>query len=353
MKTNAKILICYNAPTSIFSIYNGKPAAGGVTSSDLSETGFIKEIDLIKRNLLQRYSEVEILSVDKQIEKFMKAVSSYSPDAIINFVESVEGIASYEYCVAGLYQILGFNYTGNIPSCLGNCLNKVRTKNILRSYGINTPDSQTVKLNDRFYEKRFRLIFPVILKPANEDASIGVSELSVAYDFKGLRKQLMFLKENYMQDVLIEEFIDGRELNVAVLGNSVLPISEIKFDGLPEGLPKIVTYEGKWIAETVYYNNTKPVCPAKLNKKIKSKVEETALLAFKAMNCRDYARVDIRLNKIGKPYVIEVNPNPDISIDSGFARAAAAAGMSHTDLLCKLADFALTRKFNDTQIKAS
>ena len=353
MKTNAKILICYNSPSSIFSIYNGKPAVAGAAINDLSETGFSKEIGIIKKNIHERYSEVKILAVDRNIEKFIRAINNYSPDAVINFVESVEGVASYEYCVAGMYQLLGYYYTGNIPSCLGNCLNKERAKNILRSFGINTPASKTVKASDNLNEKEFKLNFPVILKLLNEDASIGISELSVVNNFKELKKHLKFLQETYRQDVLIEEYIDGRELNVAILGNSVLPISEIAFNGLPDGLPKIVTYEGKWIAESVYYENTKPICPAKLNKKIKSKVEETALLAFQALNCRDYARVDIRLDKNGKPFVIEVNPNPDISFDSGFARAAAAAGMSHTDLLCNITDFALTRKLNDTQIKAS
>ena len=353
MKTNAKILICYNSPTSIFSIYNGKPASAGASINDLSETAFAKEIGIIKKNLQERYSEVKILAVDRNIEKFIRSINGYSPDAVINFVESVEGVASYEYCVAGMYQLLGYCYTGNGPSCLGNCLNKERTKNILRSFGINTPYSKTVKANNTPNEKDFNLNFPVILKLLNEDASIGISELSVVSDFKSLSSHLKFLQETYRQDVLIEEYIDGRELNVAILGDTVLPVSEIKFNGLPDGLPKIVTYEGKWIAESVYYENTKPVCPAKLSKKIKDRIDETALLAFKAMNCRDYARVDMRLDAKGKPYVIEVNPNPDISADSGFARAAAAAGMSHTDLICKITDFALTRRLNDTQTKES
>jgi D-alanine-D-alanine ligase len=353
MKTDSKILICYNSPVSIFSIYNGKPASAGSSSNDLSETGFTKEISKIKKGLLENFTEVKAFAVDGNIERLINVINNYSPDIIFNFVESVEGISTYEYCVAGLYQLLEYNFTGNLPFCLGNCLDKERTKNILRAYGINTPASVTLRYPQKVSEKEFKLHYPVILKLLKEDASIGISEFSVVHNYKSLTKQVSFLQRTYKQDILIEEFIDGRELNAAVLGNSVLPISEIEFKTLPDGLPKIVTYDGKWMEDSVYYENTKPVCPAILNEKIKSTVEKTALLAFEAMGCRDYARVDIRLNSKGVPFVIEVNPNPDISTDSGFARAAAAAGISYTELLHHIANFALSRKINDTQNKAS
>ena len=118
-------------------------------------------------------------------------------------------------------------------------------------------------------------------------------------------------------------------------------------------MPKIVTYEGKWIENSVYYNYTKPVCPATLNEKLLSKVNKIAIDTFKALNCRDYARIDIRLTNKGIPYVIEVNPNPDISTDSGFTRAAKADGINYSDLLCTLANYAFERKKkNDTKVKA-
>jgi D-alanine-D-alanine ligase len=122
---------------------------------------------------------------------------------------------------------------------------------------------------------------------------------------------------------------------------------------LPSALPKIVTYEGKWIENSVYYNHTKPVCPAALNELTLRKVNKIAMAAFTALNCRDYARIDIRLNSKGIPYVIEVNPNPDISTDSGFARAAKADGIDYSGILCTIANYALERKKkNDTQVKA-
>ncbi len=353
MIINAKILICYNSPVSVFSIYNGNPNNNKLSTNDLSEIGFSKEISNIEENLSQYYSNIKTLSIDRNLEKSISEINDFSPDVIFNFVESIEGIASYEYCMAGVFQLLGFNFTGNLPSTLGNCLDKNRTKSILRSYGINTPNSIIVSPSIYLNEAEFDLKFPVIVKLLKEDASIGISEYSVVSDLSSLKNQLKFLLDTYKQNVIIEEYIDGRELNAAILGNTVLPISEIDFSGLPDHLPKIVTYDGKWIEDSLYYNYTKPICPANLNNGLKNKIEKTAMLAFEALNCRDYARVDIRLNKNGEPYVIEVNPNPDISIDSGFARAAKAAGISYGMLLNNIANFALSREKNDSQNKAS
>ncbi len=353
MKTDKKILICYNSPASIFSVYNGKPSDTNLPLNDLSETGFLQNINKIKKQLHKYFSTVETLAVDSNVERIVNKINKVSPDAIFNFVESVEGISSFEYCAASIFELLGFEYTGNTPFCLGNALNKERAKNILRSFKIRTPKSLAINKNQGIQLKKFNLKFPVILKLLNEDASIGISEFSVVNNPEGLKKQFDFLLETYKQDIIAEEYIDGRELNVAILGNTVLPVSEIDFTGLPENFPKIVTYDSKWIADTVYYENTKPKCPAELDKKLKKKVTTIALEAFSALSCRDYARVDIRVDKSGKPYVIEVNPNPDISEDSGFARAAAAKGINYPELLFTIANYAINRKKNDSKSKAS
>jgi D-alanine-D-alanine ligase len=346
-------LICYNSPASVFSVYNGKPSDNRTCLNDLSEIGFSKQIGKIKKNLQQFFPIVESFAVDRNVNRIINKLNSFFPDIIFNFVESVEGISNYEYCNVGLFELLGFQYTGNTPACLGNCLDKERAKNILRSFNIDTPDSVVINKSNKILEKDFKLKYPVILKLLTEDASIGISEYSVVYNLHDLVKHVEFLSSTYNQDILAEEYIDGRELNIAVLGNKVLPISEITFDSLPEGLPKIVTYDGKWIEKSIYYENTIPKCPAQLDLKVKKDIETIALSAFEALGCRDYARVDIRLNKNNKPYVIEVNPNPDISEDSGFARAAAANGLNYVDLLCSIANFALERYRNDTKTKVS
>jgi len=354
MKENAKILICYNSPVSVFSVYNGKLNDETAKANDLSENNFVNELENVERSLSKSFTEVKSIAVDRNVQQVINNINAFNPDIIYNFVESVEGIASYEYCMAGLFELLGFEITGCPPITLGNCLNKARAKSILKSRGILTPEYRTLKKTKRFTEKEIKLRYPMILKLMNEDASIGISEFSVVKNYSELRKQFNFLVETYKQDIILEEFITGRELNVAILGGKVLPVSEINFGGLPDEFPNIVTYDGKWTEGSVYYNYTKPVCPAVLPARIKKKIQTIALVSYDALNCRDYARVDIRLSNDGEPYVIEVNPNPDISSDSGFARAAAAEGMSYDDLLYTIANFALTRKKkNDSQAKAS
>jgi D-alanine-D-alanine ligase len=352
MKTEAKILICYNSPVSIFSIYNGKPAEESSDSKDLSEHSFAANILEIENHLKAFFTDVKSSPIDKNVNRTIDEITSYNPDAILNFVESVEGITYYEYCIAGLYELLGYQYTGNVPQTLGNCLDKKRAKEILYSNGIKTPRAITLSLNQKFSKKDVNLNYPLILKLVDEDASIGISENSVVNNYKELKKHFTFLTETYNKSLIVEEYIVGRELNCAILGGNPLPISEIDFTGLPEGLPKIVTYDGKWIEGSTYYNHTRPVCPANISTEIKKKVEELAVRAYNVLGCRDYARVDVRLSDDGTPYVIEINPNPDVSSDSGFARAAAAAGKDYSELLYTITSFALQRKYNDSKNKA-
>jgi len=254
--------------------------------------------------------------------------------------------------MAGLFELLDIEYTGCETTSLGNCLDKARTKDILRSFGIKTPNYLKFTPNARFTKNDVDLNFPVILKLLKEDASIGISEYSVVNNYTELRKHFSFLSGTYKQEIILEEYIEGRELNVAILGDHALPISEIDFQGLPAKLPKIVTYDGKWIENSIYYDHTKPICPTNINYRSLKRIENVALSAFEALGCRDYARIDIRLGTRGAPYVIEVNPNPDISTDSGFTRAALADGIIHEELLVSIANFALERKRKyDTQVK--
>jgi D-alanine-D-alanine ligase len=350
MNLEQKILICYNEPVRYYDNYTGKDVVDGKENIDLSEREFLKQIESIKKILSKRYMSVETLPINSDIKTAMKKILHYSPDVIFNFVESVEGNSNLEGYVAGMFDLLEIPYTGNGPISLGNCLIKSRTKQILQSHGIRTPKHTIVEMNKYPDKNNFKLKFPVILKLAREDASIGISEHSVVNNLAAMNERLDYLFANFTQDVLVEEYIDGRELNVAILGDQILPISEIRFDGLPELFPKIVTYEAKWSPESVYFKNTVPVCPAILDKSLKQKIKKMAMEAFEALECRDYARVDIRLNHKNIPYVIEVNPNPDISPDTGFVRSAAAAEITYEELLYKISTLALKRIKYDTQI---
>ncbi|MEW6196986.1 MAG: ATP-grasp domain-containing protein [Bacteroidota bacterium] len=347
---SGKVLICYNEPTRYYSNYLGKEISDEEQNNDLSEREFLKQIANIKKILQKKYAAVETLAVNSDIRSAIKKITAFSPDVILNFVESVEGNSNLESYIAGVYDLLGIPFTGNNAITLGNCLVKSKTKQILQSHGLRTPRHLILQPNQFVSREEFNLNFPVILKLAREDASIGISEFSVVKNHDSLTERLTYLYTTYNQEVIAEEYIEGRELNVAILGGQVLPISEIRFDGLPDDLPKIITYEAKWSPDSVYYKHTNPKCPAELDEATKQKIEKMALEAYDALDCRDYVRVDVRLTGKNVPYIIEVNPNPDISPDAGFIRSAAAAGITYEALLHSLTNFALERLHYDTQV---
>ncbi|MBU0561077.1 MAG: ATP-grasp domain-containing protein [Bacteroidetes bacterium] len=342
-----KILICYNEPASPYENYLGKSVGKDEKKIDLSESEFMNTLITIEDELKRKFNDVASLGFNGNFVQSIDALRKIKPDIIFNFVESIEGHSNFESYVTGVFDMLEFEYTGNNTLCLGNCLNKIRTKHILRAEGVPTPDYLEILFGAQLKNLTVNLEFPLIAKLATEDASIGISEFSVVSNHDELIKHVEFLFSNYSQNVILEEYISGRELNVAILGDEILEISEISFKGLPAGLPSIVTYEAKWAAGSVYYNFSNPVCPAPLKRNIRNKIEDIAIKSFNALGCRDYGRVDIRLTDDGNPFVIEVNPNPDISLDSGFVRAASAAGLSYLELLERLAHFVYRRINND------
>ena len=351
MNQKTKILVCYNEPTRYYENYIGKNCHSTEEDIDLSESNFSENLELIVSSLQKHFTNIETLPVTMDVTKTIKQLNEIAPDIVFNFVESIEGNSHFESYFTGLYDILDISYTGNNALTLGNCLIKTRTKQILDGFGIKTPNYVLCKYNKKIITANIHLEYPLIAKLVHEDASIGISEYSVINNERELKKRLSFLFNNYKQDVLVEEYIEGRELNVSILGNKALPISEITFNNLPADYPKIITYEAKWSPDSIYYKNTIPSCPAFLDIKTENKVKDIAILAFNALGCRDYARVDIRLDKHNIPYVIEVNPNPDISFDSGYVRSAMAADISYDNLLLKLANYAIERIYDDTVVE--
>jgi len=177
----------------------------------------------------------------------------------------------------------------------------------------------------------------MIVKPLHEDGSLGISKESVVFDDDGLSRQIQYIIEKYRQPALVEEFIDGRELNVGLIEPNgkveVLPASEIDYSEFPAEIPRICGYEAKWVTESFEYQRSKPVCPASLDWVTKKRIEHIAVKVFKLFGCRDYARVDIRIDRDGKIYVLEVNPNPDISPQAGMSRALKVRGMTYPEFI--------------------
>lgn len=242
--------------------------------------------------------------------------------------------SSFEPHVPAMLDILKIPYTGSGYKTLAICLNKARTKEILSFHKIPSPRFQVFDSLKVQLDKRLR--FPLIVKPVKEDASIGIKKESIVNSEEELLKRVFLVLDVYKQPALVEEFIEGREGNVGIIGTknpTALPISEILFDDIPGHLPNICTYSAKWLEESDYYKNTPPRCPAEIDEKLANKLRKIALKAYTLMGCQDYGRVDFRIDKEGNPYVLEVNPNPDISADAGLARMSRAAGMSYADLI--------------------
>ncbi len=307
----------------------------------------------------QLYSEQEIVFVEKAIEKALREhghntvavpirddlwgpLRKVDPNEwlIFNLCESIRNKTYLEPYIISVFEHLGFRYTGSPRSTLANCLNKARAKEILQAHGLPTARFQIFNP----WNIQRELEFPLFVKPVSEDASIGITRNSVVQDDQALRRRIRYVWDTYHQDSLVEEFINGREFNVTILGNEsprVLPVSEINFR-IPDPFARIVSFRAKWVPKSSEYISTPPTCPARVSEPSKRRIEDVAIRAYQAMGLRDYGRVDIRL-KNGTPYVLEVNPNADLAPDAGIARAAGVAGMTYADLADEIVRLAARR----------
>lgn len=194
------------------------------------------------------------------------------------------------------------------------------------------------------------LAFPLIVKPPQEDASIGVTGASVVHDLRQLLERMSALQDEFRSPVLVEQYIDGREFYVGVLGNAnaeALPVIELDFTGFPAGAPRIASWEAKWGTDGegagAEYAGTQSIFPEMFDAGLEGRMQRIALEAYHALRLRDYARIDLRVTPSGDIYVIEVNPNCYLERESEFARAAARAGFAYDALIARIAELALAR----------
>jgi len=313
---------------------------------DLEESNPLTEFEYMAKSLTKAGYEAYTLNIVDNLQLFIKDYEKNKPDVVFNLVELFKDQPRLEMSFTGILELLGIAYTGAPPMALGTCQNKTLTKRILSSLSIRTPRYKIIKTMDRSF--RLGLRYPLIVKPALEDASVGIDDDAIVYNVDALKKRVEYVFRTFNQHALVEEFILGRELNVAVFGDKdpkVLPISEIDFSRMPYNLHPIVSFQAKWDPQHEAYHKTIPICPAQLPNKIREEAESMALQCFKTMGCRDYARVDMRLSKEdNKLYVLEVNPNPDLQEGAGFMRSSKHAGYSYKKTLKAIVDFAYERK---------
>jgi len=289
------------------------------------------------RGLDYKVTQVPLIPPLAEAEKTIKSLDA---GLVFNLFEGFGGQPETEAEIADILTALGIPYTGCPAPALRLSLDKARVKAILQENGIDTPAFQ---LLDAESIPEFRLEYPVIVKPYGEDASHGISQESMVDNLAALKRQVARISHSYAGSALVEEFIDGREFNITVLGNSessVLPVSEIDYT-LPVGFPRILTYAAKWDPDSAEYRGTGVVCPARIASHDRQRVEEVALRVFRLLGCRGYARIDMRMDMQGRVNVLEVNPNPDISPGSGAVRQAEAVGMTYTQFINRIICLAL------------
>jgi D-alanine-D-alanine ligase len=285
-----------------------------------------------------------LLNIEDDLSRLQRLFYQDTPDAVFNLVEMFHGDPRLESAIAALFDLHEIPYTGSAAFALELCQRKAITKQILSEQDIATPGYRLLPTPK--IPRRHGLRYPLIVKPAREDASLGVEAGSVVYNYEQLASRVKRVFESFNLPILVEEFIAGKELHVSILGNNppqVLPIIEFDFSSLPEDYPAIITYDVKWNPLDLAYHKVHAICPARLPKRIEETVRDQALQAYQATFCRDYARVDVRLTEPGTPFVLEVNPNPDLTESVSFMQSAERAGLSFSQTLGKIVEFALAR----------
>ena len=272
----------------------------------------------------------------------VERIGRLHPDFILNLAEGIGSLPNTEYQVVKILEGGKTPFSGSGSETIRLTTDKAETKKLLVAHGLKTPPFQVLLSGQRLTHP---LPSPVIIKPVGKDGSIGINGHSVLVSLDEIYDQVDFVNKAYQEPALVEQFIDGRELNVTVLGSGlqteVLPVSEIVFGPSFASRPKVVDFSAKWEQGSPAYKDTIGVCPAKLSAETESEISRMAIRAASLTGCRNYCRVDFRLSASGSPYILEVNANPGISPDSGVIRSARTGGRSYPEFLNELVRLAI------------
>jgi D-alanine-D-alanine ligase len=327
-----RVLILYNEPV----LPANHPDAE-------SEHEILFTVESVSKTLVQAGFQVSRLGISHDPDLLLSGLRSQRPDAVFNLFEGTADDGNNEAYVAGVLEWLDIPFTGSPCQTLCMARNKPLTKTLLQGAGLPTPEFFVV--ND-LPEPECTLEWPVIVKPATQDASVGLDQGSVVTDPHRLQERVAYLLKTYGPPVLVEQFIRGRELNVALIEAPtlrVLPISEVLFVEKDPSYWPIVTYDAKWKPGSRDYEATPARYPADVTAKLAERLGGLARQAFRLLGCRDYARVDFRVRAPGKPFILEINPNPDFSPTAGLAGGLASAGLTHPQFTVDLVRAALAR----------
>jgi D-alanine-D-alanine ligase len=311
-------------------------------------------LDQLRDALGANGHDVGFVAIGTDVVELATTLRDARADLVFNLAESFDDKSALDASVTSLLNLLDLRYTGSSPSGLTLAGDKSVAKKVLRFHGIAVPEFATLYRGKTDWADH--LTFPLIVKPPQEDASIGITGKSVVHDLKQLFTRLDALHSESQAPVLVEEYIEGREFYVGVLGNTTaeaLPVMELDFSGYPAGVPRIASWEAKWgtddqtgettaVAQAAF-SGTRAVFPTDLDEAATARMQAAALDAFHALRLRDYARVDFRMRDTGEPYVIEVNPNCYLEREAEFARAAEKHGMGYDALIGRIVELSSAR----------
>jgi D-alanine-D-alanine ligase len=285
----------------------------------------------------------------------LQGLAKCGADLVFNLTESYAGDDTKEMHVAAYMDLVGLPYTGAGPHANFLAQDKAIAKKMFAFHGIRTPFFATAYRGQ--IDHAHDISFPLIVKPMSEDGSIGINSDAVVTSIKELMERVQYIQDEFDSPALIEEYIEGREIYAAILGSyestRALPLVELDLSKLPEGLPKIASYDVKFEKHTEAHRLTKSAVATDLDEETVTRLMETAIAAYRAVKLRDYGRIDMRLTPKGEVYVIEANPNPWLSSKHEFAMAAKASGLSYTQLIGEILDLALTRYARRSKVEAA
>jgi D-alanine-D-alanine ligase len=315
-------------------LYDG----GWETWSARDVASVVDSVKEVQGALKARGAEVCLVPV-RRPDDFGWVPKARRADVIFNLCEGIGGESRFEDFIVGMLELTGVPYTGCKPWAVTVAHRKHVANTLLFQAGTPIPRFTLAAGN----KVPADLTLPVIVKPSAEDASVGIDVGSVCTTKRALKKRLAQMSEQW-EEVIVQEYVGGREFNVGFIGETVLPLAELCFDNMPEGSWPILTYSAKWDVGSPEDLGSVPVCPVELPSDLQKRIVAVARQAWKQLcGAEGYGRVDIRVDAQGQPFVLEVNPNPDISDNAGLSRMARASGWDYTELIARIVDEALSR----------